>query len=72
MTIHVQRRDHDFIAWLNDDRSLYGCGSSEQYAIGDALWTRAQREGVTGHPANPSLPDVKIIIVGPVTALIAQ
>ena len=64
-TITVERRSDDFMAFLNGNRSLWGCGRTEAIAVLDVLRAHAVDAGVTVHiptftettrnPGNPAL-----------------
>ena len=37
MKITVEKRNDDYMAFINDDRRLWGCGRSPKVAIGDVV-----------------------------------
>ena len=52
MKITVEKRSEDYMAFVNDDRRIWGCGKSPQEAIGDAIMS---------HVAMIGMPDVEML-----------
>lgn len=52
MKITVEKRSEDYMAFVNDDRRIWGCGKSPQEAIGDVIMS---------HVATIGMPDVEML-----------
>ena len=53
MKITVEKRSEDYMAFVNDDRRIWGCGKSPQEAIGDVIMS---------HVATIGMPDVEMLL----------
>jgi hypothetical protein len=64
LTITVEQRAKDYIAYLNGKTNMWGCGKVQSIAIGDALigHARLERPGSLRKALSASLEDVLIVI----------
>lgn len=47
MKITIEKRANDYMAFVNDDRKKWGCGPTENAAIGEVVRTWGADLGVT-------------------------